>query len=142
MEKVLTNFIIGSVVACVFGVVAYLMKRLVDQNDDFQEETRRGFREIRREFDQQRIAANNLQFSLEKKLEAAGLDTKTKAKMSSLLAMVSQVEKDLTQIKPALEQAHESSGKIIWIVDKLEAQDKKLKGLYDVMIKIVRSQKH
>lgn len=136
------DVISGAVIAGLFGVVAYFLQRLVSQNDDFQDETRRNFKNIGQELEYQRIATANLKFALEQKISETGIDPATKGKISSLLQSVAQVEKDLLNVKPSLDKVEDSNGKIIWIVSQLEAQEQKLAGLYKVMVKIVNSQKH
>ena len=142
MAQVLTSLLVGATIASLFGLIAFFLRRLIKQNDRFQEDTRKSFIAIRKDIGEQKVHISTVKYSLERRLTDSGLDIKTKAKVASLLDSVAQVEKDLVKIRPTLDKTMESNGKIIWIVDKLEAQDTKLKGLYDVMVKIVQSQKH
>lgn len=141
MEKTLVNIIIGFVLTAILGVIAFFLRRYVQQNDAFQEKTLGNFKTIRRSLDEQERAIQSLKFEIEQKLSAAGFDQITKNKISSLLASVAKIEKELTNIKPIMDKTKEDHGNVVWIVDKLKAQDGKIKGLYNVMTRIVNSQK-
>ena len=141
VEKTLINVVLGVIVASIFGAIAFLLKRVIQQNDKFQENTRRDFKLIRRALEEQRGITNKLRFELEQKLSSAGLDQTTKTKISSLLASVASLEQEIQKLKPVLERVADDHGRVIMIADKVKAQEKKLKGLHTVMTTIVQDRK-
>jgi len=120
VEKVLINILVGGGMTCVFGLVAYLLREKVDT---------------------QALTLNTFKAQIERDLRNSAFDTSTKARMKALLDGLSKVEGDMARMRPDIAKSTQNYGKIMWIQEKLEAQDTKLKGLYDVMLKIVHSQK-
>lgn len=136
MEQELINFILfiaGSLITILLGVAGYLLSRILDENDKFKDETRRNFRQIRQEINDQGNKQEAQHQRTRALVEESGFDQKTKAKISSLAASTAQVQEDFQKVKPVIEETKQSFGHIIWLQDKVKAQDKKLLSLFEIL---------
>ena len=134
--------ILLSVLTVCFGGLGFLLARLINRNDKFQDDTTKSIGVLKVAVSKQEVSITTLQNTLYKKIELSGFDQKTKTKISSLNASLAQIEKDLVKIKPIVENAQQDQGKIIFIQERLEAQDKKLAGLYKIALKVFNDQKN
>lgn len=133
--------IVGALFTVCLGALSFLLVRLIKHNDVFQDDTRKSIILIRSSLAAQAISIKGLEKDISEKIERCGFDEKTKAKMSSLLVEIAKIQRDLQEMKPVVEKAVQNHGKIIFIEDRVKAQDKKIKSLFDIMQKLASLQK-
>lgn len=124
------EIIVGAVITALFALIAFFLNRLINQNDRFQDETRRAHKVFGREITRNQSTLAEIQ----QQVKAGSIDEETKRKIKTLATSLMEIKEELSVIKPTLEKADENYGQIILIGQKLEAQEKKLKGLYDAVI--------
>lgn len=145
----------GAIVAGLFALVAYFLNRLIDQYDGFRKETKSSFTEIRgklAEVERTSVQNNNLAVKLNRDLppvaprgttvKTSGIDKETKAQILQIKSEVSEIKKEMSsQVIPALKKVEKNHGKIIWIKESLETQDKKMLGLFKIMKSVIEEKK-
>ena len=125
----IVEIIVGAVITALFALIAYFLNRLITQYDGFQDETRRAFEVSGRKTRRIELSLAEVQ----RQVQEGSLDEATKRKITSLTTSLMEVKEELRMIRPALEKSEENYGQIILVGDALKAQEKKLKGLYDVL---------
>lgn len=133
--------VIGAIFTVCLGALAFLLSRLVTQNDKFQISTAKSIGSIRSDIAKQAGDIKALQSYLAHKIESCGFDEKTKNKMSSVLVEIAKTQQELQKIRPIVDKAAQNNGKIIFIEDKVKAQDKKIQSLFQVMQKLANIKK-
>lgn len=132
----IVEILVGAVITALFALIAYFLNRLITQNDRFQDETRRTHKVFGREITRNQSTLAEIR----KEIQAGAVDEETKRKIKTISASLVEIEKELSVIKPALEKVEENYGQIILIGEKVEAQKKDIRSLYDAMMFLTKKQ--
>lgn len=146
----LTNLFVGSLVVSIFGALTYFSRRLIEDNDKKHKETTRDIKsllrivaEIQRDTKTLSREFTNIQaqrrFGTGDQAGSYGEELETiKRKVSKVIHGIEKVQKEVDKIIP---KVAEKNGEIIWIKDEISEQNAKIKVMFEVLSRIVKSRK-
>lgn len=134
--------VVGGFFTLCIGTLAWFAIRLVNQNDEFQRQTKTNIDALRSGITSQKGDIRKLKEEISKEIKSEGLDKETKAKIQAITLSLAKVEKALnTKIIPWVDIAEDDHGKVMVLEDKLRSQEKQLKTLYDTVKLLIQKKR-
>ncbi|RLD69352.1 MAG: hypothetical protein DRI98_10675 [Bacteroidetes bacterium] len=119
-------------------MVGFLVSRLISRNDQFQDETNVAFKDMKDDMLKQCSRMGAMQEALSCKIDATSLTVAQRNKLVDMCTEVDHISTEITLLRPTVKELNEFYGRVINIEDLIQAQDKKLRGLYIVVEKAVK----
>lgn len=152
------NLFIGSIVALGVGALAFLTKRMIEQNDKRHEESKRSIKVLSGSIEEIKkstkfLETEFLNISAEKRFGSTSQGRvgnspsgkeleEIKRKVSKTVLGIYQIQKTIDEeIAPKIKDSLKTHGEIIWIKDEISSQNDKMRVMFEVVTKIVKSQK-
>ena len=142
----MADTVVGLLLTSVLACLAFFLNRLITQYDSFRRSTKNELQKLSSDLydiKSNTETGNNLNKKIIDSMPKVAVPRYSPANNSK---EIEEINKKITsigreisnEIKPLLYEAKKNHGKIIWIKDNMEAQDKKLVGLFQVIKAMVK----
>lgn len=145
-------------VALTFGALAYLSKRMIEDNDLKHRETMKSVSVIASDIRVMKAKVTLIDATYNKILENGFPARHTASTMNDALKIqeikniesglatanlgISRLQRDVSNIIPKVEANGDYIGEVVWIKEEIHGQNKKMRAIFDIISTLAKNQKH